>query len=196
MYRQAPTHLPVAAQVVDAAEERRLLLPLLDNLHIANPCPQSWEEMEGDERVRFCWRCEKNVYNLTAMTREEAEQLVFAREGQMCARFYRRADGTILTADCPPGRRRKRRLRSLLAGAVAALLAALGMQHEPPPAPRRLPVLPERAHVYGGWGAGSIGWREPRRSPVTGFEILDRRVDGWTESWMPEAPKARKGSRD
>ncbi len=25
------------------------------------------------------------------------------REGELCVRFYRRADGTMLTADCPRG---------------------------------------------------------------------------------------------
>src|SRR5580704_343466 len=38
-------------------------LPLLDAVHVAAPCPASWEQMVGDEHVRFCGQCEKNVYN-------------------------------------------------------------------------------------------------------------------------------------
>src|SRR5262245_16139304 len=96
------------------ADERRLSLPLLENLRIASPCSQSWEEMSGDERVRFCGACRKNVYDLSSLTREQAEALVLAREGQVCVRFYRRADGTVLTADCAVGGRRVRRVRGLL----------------------------------------------------------------------------------
>ena len=36
--------------------------------------------MTGDDRVRFCDRCRKNVYNLSSLTREQAEALVFARQ--------------------------------------------------------------------------------------------------------------------
>jgi hypothetical protein len=37
------------------------------------------------------------------MSRPEAEALVLDLEGKMCARLYRRADGTVLTEDCPVG---------------------------------------------------------------------------------------------
>lgn len=53
-------------------------LPLLDRARIASPCPVRWEEMVGDERTRFCARCSKTVYNLSEMTRLEAEALLLA----------------------------------------------------------------------------------------------------------------------
>jgi hypothetical protein len=59
--------------------------------------------MRGDDKVRFCDQCCLNVYNLSAMSRREAEDLVRQREGRLCVRFYRRADGTALTQDCPRG---------------------------------------------------------------------------------------------
>src|SRR6516162_8887116 len=37
-------------------------------LRVASPCPADWNAMQGDDRVRFCGQCEKNVYNLSAMT--------------------------------------------------------------------------------------------------------------------------------
>ena len=84
----------------------------LETVRIANPCPVSWDAMTGDDRVRFCEQCSLNVYNLSAMTRPEAERLITATEGRLCARFYRRADGTILTQNCPTGLRAlKRRLQ-------------------------------------------------------------------------------------
>jgi hypothetical protein len=86
-------------------------LPLLDTLQIASPCSARWEEMAGDYRSRLCGQCSHKVHNISGMTRPEAEAFL-ARSfnadgtpsnGRVCMRFYRRADGTILTADCPVG---------------------------------------------------------------------------------------------
>jgi hypothetical protein len=96
----------------------------LDELRVAAPCPADWGKMVGDERVRFCERCELHVYNLSGMTRREAEALVTNAEGRLCVRFYRRADGTILTRNCPVGLSAVRRRAARVAGSV--LSAALG----------------------------------------------------------------------
>jgi len=164
-------------QKILTARERRFSLPLLDNLRLASPCSMEWDAMAGDERVRFCGRCRKNVYNLSAMTRPEAERLVFERDGELCARFYRRSDGTVLTADCPTGRRRVRWLRGVLAAALATLLASIGWQPVVLP-PRRLQAprpSPPRSHPQlAGWQGGAVGALYPRPgSAFTGFEILD-----------------------
>lgn len=87
----------------DEATSARRALPLLDDIAIATPCFVDWNSMVGDERVRFCGECQKQVYNLSNMNADEAEALVREREGDLCARLYRRADGTVLTADCPKG---------------------------------------------------------------------------------------------
>jgi hypothetical protein len=112
----------VEARLERAAHSRRL--PLLDNLRIASPCNVSWEAMTGDDRVRFCGSCEKNVYNLSAMAQADAEALLAKHASSICVRLYRRADGTVLTADCPVGVRRKRVRRGVLAVAGAGALAS------------------------------------------------------------------------
>ena len=102
-------------------EKKRL--PMLENVRIASPCTASWDEMKGDDRVRFCGHCEKNVFNLSAMTRDEAEALIIASNARLCVRMYRRADGTVLTEDCPEGLKKKRRKRlaaALVGGAAVA----------------------------------------------------------------------------
>src|SRR3954469_9534480 len=81
---------------------------ILENLRIATPCSADWDEMSGNDKVRFCGQCEKNVYNLSEMTRLEAEALVGKKDGRMCVRLYQRQDGTVITADCPVGVRRER----------------------------------------------------------------------------------------
>ena len=100
---------------------------VLDVIAIASPCTASWDAMRGDDRVRFCGHCRQHVYNLSHMTRSEAEQFVKDRAGNVCAMFYRRFDGTLLTNDCPIGWKKLRR-RSLvaLAGMAAFLLFILG----------------------------------------------------------------------
>ena len=100
-------------------------LPLLDQVRVASPCKADWNEMLGDERVRFCLSCEKNVYNLSSMTKDDAESLLRERLGNdLCVRFYQRTDGTILTADCPVGVKKRRRKKLALAVAGAGALAA------------------------------------------------------------------------
>ena len=100
---------------------------ILARVNVASPCTASWDAMEGDEQARFCGGCKKNVYNLSAMTAEEAAALVRNTEGRLCVRYYRRTDGTMLTADCPIGasarQARKKRNVIALAGAGAALAA-------------------------------------------------------------------------
>jgi hypothetical protein len=98
----------------------------LDRLRIASPCPVGWDQMTGDDRVRFCQRCSLRVYNISEMTRTEAEALIAKTEGHICARIYRRFDGTIITKDCPVGLRAMRRRAARVAGAVVATTLSLG----------------------------------------------------------------------
>jgi hypothetical protein len=99
----------------------------LDNVSIAAPCSVGWDSMVGDERVRFCGQCSLNVYNLSAMTKMDAERLVSQAEGRLCIRYYRRADGTILTSNCPVGLRAlKRRMSRIASASAAAVISFLG----------------------------------------------------------------------
>ena len=99
--------------------------PTLDGIAVASPCSVSWEGMTGDDQVRHCGSCRLNVYNLSEMTRAEAESLVRNREGRLCVRFYRRADGTVITKDCPVGLRAIRRRMALAWSAAAAMFVAM-----------------------------------------------------------------------
>lgn len=98
---------------------------ILANIRIASPCPARWADMIGDDRSRFCAQCEKNVYHLSGMTAEDIATLILEKEGDLCARFYQRPDGTMLTADCPVGAARfPRRLKKLVLASVPMLVAA------------------------------------------------------------------------
>ena len=98
----------------------------LNNIRVASPCPADWEKMVGDERVRHCADCNLNVYNLSAMTERQVQELIEDSRGKrLCTRFYRRADGTVLTKDCPWSLRALTRKVTRLAAAV--LTAVMGV---------------------------------------------------------------------
>ena len=94
----------------------------IDNLRIASPCPMSWKEMKGDARTRHCSLCALNVHNVAGMTASEVERLVGQSNGRLCVRLIRRADGTVMTNDCPIGLRAYRRR---VAGMASAMFAAV-----------------------------------------------------------------------
>lgn len=75
---------------------------LLDRLVITSPCTADWDEMTGTDQIRYCSECRKYVYNLSEMTRREAEALVASRRSQMCARMIRDIDDRVLTVDSLP----------------------------------------------------------------------------------------------
>jgi hypothetical protein len=55
--------------------------------------------MDGTLRERHCERCDKLVYNFAAMTSREIEHLVREKDGHLCARVDRRADGSVVSLD-------------------------------------------------------------------------------------------------
>jgi Carboxypeptidase regulatory-like domain/Ankyrin repeats (3 copies)/Ankyrin repeat len=72
-------------------------LTFLDSIDVKTPCSESWDEMTGNEQVRFCSHCAKDVHKLTEMTRKQARKLVTKSEGGICVQYRRRPDGRIDT---------------------------------------------------------------------------------------------------
>jgi len=108
-------------------------------VRIASPCTADWNKMIGDDRVRHCSQCNLDVYNFAALSDLEIERLIANRQGPLCARIYRRADGTVLTQNCPVGFRARVRKVSRIAGAALSAAMSLGVaaaqtQNENPPA--------------------------------------------------------------
>jgi hypothetical protein len=100
--------------------EKRYDSPL-KNLKVASPCSADWERMAGDNRKRFCGDCKLHVYNLSGMTTYDAENLLRLSEGRLCVRYFERADGTVLTQECPVGWARVKRRLSMASAAVFGL---------------------------------------------------------------------------
>jgi hypothetical protein len=102
----------------------------LNNVRVASPCPADWDQMLGNDRSRFCGQCNLNVYNLSAMSRSEAEEFIARSEGRVCIRYYRRKDGSIITENCPVGlralKKRMSQIAAALASAILTFLTGLG----------------------------------------------------------------------
>jgi hypothetical protein len=81
----------------------------VNKIVIQNPCAANWDEMDGDQTVRFCGQCKKNVHNLTAMFPEQLERTLALREsGSLCVFMARRDDGTVIIDNCPAFLRKSR----------------------------------------------------------------------------------------
>ena len=106
----------------------RMETPHLDGIRIARPCSASWHDMHGDDKSRRCDHCRLQVFNLSGMTTEEAETLIERRtgKGRTCVRYFKRRDGTVLTADCPRGvSDRWRHVEVRVIAACAAVMGAM-----------------------------------------------------------------------
>ncbi|MBA3822140.1 MAG: hypothetical protein H0X17_24860, partial [Deltaproteobacteria bacterium] len=75
----------------------------LRTIAVETPCHADWNTMTirdaRAEAVRHCGSCNKDVFNLSAMTESEAEALLDSAE-EHCVRYYYRPDGTLVSSRC------------------------------------------------------------------------------------------------
>jgi hypothetical protein len=93
-------------------------------LSVSSPCPRKWEELSGDNRVRYCGQCRLQVYNLTVLSPVQIEQLLQKTGGRLCGQLYVRKDRTATVRDCPEGRSSilRRRVGMLASGLLIVIL--------------------------------------------------------------------------
>jgi hypothetical protein len=134
-----------------------LRLQVLQSVRIASPCPMKWEDMRGDDLTRRCDRCDLNVHNIGAMSTEQIEQLAQRRTTErVCITLWKRADGTIMTRDCPVGLAAARARVARALGRIAAAVAlAIGVS-----------TLAARADASGRWAEWGWTIRLKRLPPV------------------------------
>jgi hypothetical protein len=97
--------------------------------------------MAGDERVRYCPECKLNVYNFSEMCDAEIERILSRRDRRLCARFYQRSDGTMLTRNCPVGFRAVVRRAATFAGAALATVLSVRPALARAPLAKHAPAL-------------------------------------------------------
>lgn len=59
----------------------------METIKVESPCDESWAEMAGNDRVRFCSHCSFSVNNLSAMRERDAKRLIRRSKGRICIRY-------------------------------------------------------------------------------------------------------------
>jgi hypothetical protein len=97
----------------------------LDLIEVEKPCPKDWNRMRGSDEKRFCDHCNRDVYDLGALSEADVQNLLCEQAGKLCVRFTRLADGKIQTLDyCQPSGRKGYGWRFW--AVICAVAAALG----------------------------------------------------------------------
>lgn len=101
-------------------------LSILKSLEVRRPCHESWEQMRGDEKSRFCAQCSHSVTNLSAMTQQETLSLVSrSTNTSLCVRYEKNTDGSI---KFQPKRKWGASIWQTASVFVASVLVLLGFQ--------------------------------------------------------------------
>ena len=129
------------------------------------------------------------------MNESEVERIIASQQGRLCARFYRRSDGTILTQNCPAGvRATLRRATRVAAAAFTAVMTAVPALSGTAPGKRCIPLLqiqPAQVglalEVVDPSGAFMPGAQIVIRNETTGKEIL-RETDATGQLRIADLP--------
>ena len=155
----------------------------LENVRIASPCSARWEDMYGDERMRFCGECKLNVFNLSGMTKYDAENLFRLSEGRLCVRYYQRPDGTILTKDCPVGWARVKERVSVVAAAVLSVVISIfGGLFLATSVMKKSPLKADLP--------GLLNTNPPKGEPLMGAVSVPRKASGEEQSQSQNKPES------
>lgn len=156
------------------------------HLPIAQPCHEDWDVMDRVERGRFCQVCVKQVYDLSSMTEDEAQELLRVEQGaRICVRYRHDDEGRIRfrtptpvvaeTCTAPP-----RRLAWAGAAVVAVALAAC-TPHERPAVPRQTTVT----HVDEAYEMGKIEGIDVVPHAPDPAPVVERQLKGEIQAIEP-----------
>ncbi len=137
--------------------------------------------MKGDDKVRACAACKKNVYNISKLNRQDAIDLIEKSEETLCLRFFQRSDGTVITRECATilGMWRLRKKWNIFALLNAGLAAAFGVM---------VPIVgPACITILNGVGPS----RDSSGYSGTVEEIMERlpELEGYDEPEIPLPPE-------
>ena len=70
-------------------------------IHIPQPCPERWDDMQPAEQGRFCGSCQKTVIDYTAFSDQELVRLLSKVPEASCGRFHNEQLNRLLTDTKP-----------------------------------------------------------------------------------------------
>ncbi len=96
----------------------------LRSITVTSPCLADWDQMTGNDQIRFCEHCNLKVHNISELTYSRAARLVARSQGRLCLRYYRDSQGAAITKQAT-GKMHQigRRASRLAAGAFSATLS-------------------------------------------------------------------------
>jgi ankyrin repeat protein len=133
----------------------------IDKVRVNDPCTQAWDDMIGNDTVRFCTHCAKDVNNLSAMTRKEAVRLVRRSGGSLCIRYVQQpaTKGPMFAEQLT---QITRRVPRMAAGVMSASLSLATMTYaQGGTAPVPSANYPAAARVSECEDGGIIGKKKP-----------------------------------
>lgn len=153
------------ATKLSSADISRLIIP--------SPCQVGWDNMTGDERSRMCGQCDRRVYNLAAMTTNEVIEMVSGNE-RVCGRLHRRADGTVVTGECPVPAASPKKLQFSIATLLILITSCAALCASVPWLGRRIEPIVQR------WLKPTVDVSAPVIETWEGEIMI-------SEDWDPEA---------
>lgn len=116
-------------------------------LHIAEPCSKSWDELTGDDARRYCSKCELHVIHGSALTRDEAIRLVQGSSERVCMSFEVGENGALRFRPEPRAAVTPLVRNSLWRASASAAVLAACARTDPSALEIGLPNVPETAIV-------------------------------------------------
>lgn len=146
---------------------------LLSKVTIDKPCTANWDEMAGNDQVRFCRHCDLSVNDLSRMTQAKAEKLVRRSQGRLCLRIHRDPQGQIVTKDSIERLYSiPRRASRIAAGAFTAMVAmSAGAYAQSSSAEGDVEDRPVAQQTVRRKAAGTFSWLKITATDPTGAVI-------------------------
>jgi ankyrin repeat protein len=153
-----------------------------------SPCDADWDEMIGNDQVRFCDHCNLHVTNISSLTARDAERLVRESQGRLCLRIVQTATGEVLTQGSAKLDQLGRRVSRLAASAFTATLSlssAAAQTGSPVPNPESKIAgsIPQSKKIEGGAGSKISGLvKDPNDAVIVGAKITLTNVTTGSET--------------
>jgi len=158
------------------------------------PCDARWDEMIGDDRVRHCASCARDVYDVSAMSPREAEiRLLNSGHAVPCIRYGRRADGTVEHLPEPRTPMRPNARASLAAAAALGVtISAQPVYAKDKKAPDSCVAFVQQADIDK-QNAEMVAAAKPADEALPGTKAFAEKPDNQPAAPPPERPPIRLG---
>jgi len=105
---------------------------LSKQLKIENPCSANWDQMIGNDWVRFCDHCQLTVNDLTPLTPKRVHRLIADSKGRLCVRYRVTREGTPILKAVPQQLHQiRKRVSKIAAGAFTTMLSISSATSQP-----------------------------------------------------------------